>query len=164
MRLLLILLFFIIAAMLIAKLFTNRGQLWGLFLETISTAGISYMLTSIIWKIYTLIGTKSTLIFALAGALIFIANVAGVRQLGHRFLKLNSGAIPLNLKTFLKELAYHASVLWKLALVGEVAIYQLQPSLLNPIIFGTLQCLIILPIIIESAVKMFQVTSKISEN
>lgn len=160
MQLLLILLVFSIAIVLIAKPFTNQGRSWGLVLEAVSTAGVSYILANIIWKIYIAFDTKSTLIFALASLLMFVVTVAGIRRLGHRFLEPASNHQSL----FLKTLAYHASVLWKLVLAGEVAVYQFHPSLLNSSILGMLHCLIILSIIIESAVKMFQVSSKTTEN
>ena len=135
----------------------NKPTKVALFLEMLATSTLSYLAALILWLGYTSFG------FALTGGtswllwlLMFVCGVIGVRTLGNRLTHLDQQAKTTTISDFAKELAYHASVFWKLiALIAGIT-YLTIGSLPNSFVLLSLSFTLAVAIIMESAVNMFQ--------
>lgn len=135
------------------KTLTKRA----LFLEMVLTATLSYLAALILWLGY------SSFNFTLTGGtvwllwlLMFVCGVIGVRTLGKRLIYANQMESNKNISSFADELAYHASVFWKLIAVITGITLLTVGNLPNSFVLISISFTMTIAIIMESAVKLFR--------
>ncbi|MBF8808258.1 MAG: hypothetical protein IC227_08055 [Enterococcus lacertideformus] len=128
-----------------------------LFLEMVLNATLSYLAALILWLGYSSFNfTHTSGTVWLLWLLMFVCGVIGVRTLGKRLTYANQTVINTTITIFDNELAYHASVFWKLIAVITGITFLTVGSLPNCFILISISFTMTVAIIMESAVKLFQ--------
>lgn len=128
-----------------------------LFLEIILTASLSYLAALLLWLGYIFLGfSLSSSLIWLPWLLMFVCGVIGVRTLGKRLTYAKQQAAPEIISNFTNELAYHASVFWKLIAVIVGITFLTIGGLPSTFVLISLSFTMTVAIILESSVKMFR--------
>jgi len=128
-----------------------------LLLEILATATLSYLAALIIWLFanhFSLL--HSTGVTWLIWLLMFICGVIGVRTLGNRLKETSQETKNIWITPFAKELAYHASVFWKLITVIAMMTFISTSTPPNNFFLLSLSFTLTVALIMESAVKLFR--------
>lgn len=143
---------------LMRKIVNRRIELPALVGELVATTGVGYVAGLILW-VRTQHGAKSNVVVLFGWTMLFIIGVLCIRVVGSRLSRL-AGKRDNNFETtkFVKPLAYHASVLWKLLLIIIVFGESSTQVVVSWPIMALAGYLITAGAIIDSAVRLYYLT------
>ncbi len=128
-----------------------------LLLEMTATTTLSYLAALVIWLLanrFSLL--HNTGVTWLIWLLMFICGVIGVRTLGNRLKETSQETKNIWIIPFAKELAYHASVFWKLIAVIAMMTFISTSTPPNNFFLLSLSFTLTVALMMESAVKLFR--------
>lgn len=153
--LLFVFVFFVL--LLVRRASKNTPTKINLLLEMLATSTLSYLAALILWLAYHMYQIPlNNGITWLIWLFMFICGVIGVRTLGNRLTYANQVSNTTTISDFAKDLAYHASVFWKLIVLIAGSTFLTIGSLPNTFILLSLSFTLTVSIIMESSVKMFR--------